>query len=120
MKLWKRGANKKLRSKSKQVLKTKQDWDNLLLPHRDEVDNSYNSPMDGRPYLVRHKPDNDECFRDWSRNGGYRWHMDRKTKEWKYIKLSELVDGHFEKYENSERCDCICNKNGHYWKAFRK
>jgi hypothetical protein len=107
MKLWKRGANKKLRSKAKQILHTQEDWDTLLIPHRDEVDNRWNSPMDGRPYIIWCKPDDRECYRDAMRR------PDLYT-------LNE--DGHFDmtgKYRHL-CCDCIINKKSWYWKSFRK
>lgn len=132
MKLWKRGANKKLRSKAKQLLHHIQDWDDLIIPHRDEVDNRWNSPMDGRIHIEWKKPDNDTCIREWSKYAGERWR--RKYKEhpvysgvaypdgWERVELPELVDGHYplqaKKYR--EECHCIRNKNSWYWQSFRK
>lgn len=133
MKFWKRGANKKLRSKSKQLLNQFQEWDNFILPHRDEVDNRWNSPMDGRVHIEWIKPDNDNCIRDWSKHGEERWthkwvphncNERQYTNHWERIEMPKLVNRHYKPVFRKNRwiigCDCLCNKNSWYWKSFRK
>jgi phosphoribosylformylglycinamidine (FGAM) synthase-like amidotransferase family enzyme len=108
MKLWRRSVNKRLRHNCKQKLNTCRDWDSLILPVIDEDGNMYDSPKDGR-YHIKEKPDDDECFRD----NQVGWLYSSYKGKW-YERYPLNEQGHH------DSCNCISNKNGWYWKSFRK
>lgn len=121
MKLWKRGANKKLRTRAKQALALCEDWDKLLIPHRNEVDNIWNSAKDGKYYVNWHKPDDDECLREWAMHEGlmWSWRLYRWVKVDTLDENNHIIGRHRKNWTYSE-CSCISNKNCWYWRSFRK
>lgn len=65
-KAWKRSVNKTLRSKIKVLLKTCQNFDNVIYPFLDEVGNPYNSPKDGKPGWFN-KPHEEDGYSPYSK-----------------------------------------------------
>ena len=73
MHLWRRSVNKIVRARSKQLLRTTVDFDNLIMPVQNDGGTLWDSPRDGRG--------------PWFWKTYYWWDADRVEKYWQdYLK----------------------------------
>lgn len=107
---WKQITNRKFRSRSKQILEKCEDWENLILPHKYEIWDIWDSPKDGMmwrqkvPYINQCEVDIYQARNSWySSFSGY---FERRYKPTN---------------EHLKDCNCYSNKrNSSYWRMMRK
>lgn len=105
MKEWRSGENRKLRRRSKQLIDSCIDFDNLILPVLNNFDTLWGSPQDGRKHYIKTPYLNDcevRAYRDITELG---YDLDR-LRRW-----------HGFNGEHFRYCRCYNNKRSYYWKT---